>query len=200
MNPLELGKKYDKLAQWWCEYHQGSSYGIPALKRAVGYVSGEAVCMSALDVGCGAGGRFVKYLEGEGFSITGVDVSTEMIILAQQQHPKQQFIVDDICVWETSEKFQLITAWDSIFHLPLEQHAPVITKLCQSLAPKGVLLYSFGDAEGEHTDQWRGDTFYYSSIGIRNNIQLLIDNGLTPLHIECDQFPESHMYIIALKR
>ena len=74
---------------------------------------------------------------------------------------------------------------------------PVVSKLCQFLAKDGILIYTFGNDEGEHTDQWRNDTFYYSSIGIKNNIQLLINSGMTILHLELDQCPENHIYVIA---
>jgi len=52
---------------------------------------------------------------------------------------------------------------------------------------------------GEHTDQWHNDTFYYSSIGINDNIQVLMDNGLSIMHLELDQYPLKHVYVIAKK-
>jgi hypothetical protein len=76
----------------------------------------------------------------------------------------------------------------------------VLKKLCQKLNHNGVLIYSFGDDYGEHSDQWHNDTFYYSSIGLRENCQLLLNMGLSILHLELDQFPEKHAYIIAQKR
>lgn len=196
MKPSTLGTKYDKIAQWWDNQHRVSSYGVSQFKRAIEYATNGG---KALDVGCGAGGRFVNLLEHHGFSVTGLDVSKEMIKLASNNHPRQHFIHQDICCWETEEKFDLIVAWDSIFHLPLAMQQPVITKLCQFLTKGGVLIYTFGNAEGEHTDQWHDDTFYYSSIGINENMKLLLNNGLSILHLELDQYPENHVYTIASK-
>ncbi|HMQ54162.1 MAG TPA: class I SAM-dependent methyltransferase [Anaerolineae bacterium] len=144
-------------------------------------------------------GRFVRILQDKGFSITGIDVSEEMIKLASTNHPEHKFIHQDICTWETEEEFDFIVAWDSIFHLPFGMQKPVISKLCHILAKNGVLIYTFGNAYGEHTAQWHDDTFYYSSIGINENIQILIDNRLTLLHLELDQYPEKHVYTIATK-
>ncbi len=76
---------------------------------------------------------------------------------------------------------------------------PVVAKLCQFLAKGGILIYTFGNAQGEHTDQWHNDAFYYSSIGINENMQLLINNGLSILHLELDQYPEKHVYAIVTK-
>lgn len=194
MNSTETGSKYDQIAQWWHDRHNDSSYGVPQLERAVSYsIAGG----KALDVGCGTGGRFIRLLENSHYSVTGIDVSEKMIELAARNHPAHRFLHEDICIWEPNEKFDLVIAWDSIFHLPLAMQKPVLSKLCESLTSGGVLMYSFGNASGEHTDQWHNEDFYYSSIGINGNAQLLMDNGLTILHLELDQYPEKHMYAIA---
>lgn len=196
MEPSELGKKYDKIAQWWDKQHEQSSYGVSQFERAVGYTSGTG---KALDVGCGSGGRFVRILQNHDFSITGLDVSKEMVKLARIKHPEHEFIHQDICTWETEERFDFIVAWDSIFHLPLVSQKPVIAKMCQLLSKGGVLIYTFGNARGEHIDKWHNDTFYYSSIGINENVKLIINNGLSIQHLELDQYPEKHVYAIAAK-
>lgn len=63
----------------------------------------------------------------------------------------------------------------------------------------GVLVYTFGDALGEHTDEWHGDMFYYSSTGIKGNLRVLSDTGVSCKHLELDQWPEKHVYIIGVK-
>ncbi|NMP32001.1 class I SAM-dependent methyltransferase [Thalassotalea sp. M1531] len=196
MEPSELAKKYDKIAGWWHQRHQHSNYGVKQFEHALSFSS---ACKSALDVGCGAGGRFIRILEKQGCQITGVDASTEMITLAKANHPHQRFVVQDICTWNSTEKFDFIYAWDSMFHLPLSQQKSVITKLCGMLTSGGILMYTFGNDIGAHTDNWLGDIFYYSSIGINENINTLITNGLTPLHLALDQYPEKHVYVIAKK-
>lgn len=196
MEPSVIGVKYDKIAQWWYNQHFNSKYGIPQFKKAIGFAPEGG---KALDVGCGAGGRFIRILQDKGFSITGIDVSEEMIKLANTNHPEHTFIHQDICTWETEQKFDFIVAWDSIFHLPFGMQEPVVSKLCRILSKNGILIYTFGNAYGEHTDQWHNDTFYYSSIGINKNMQILMANKLTILHLELDQYPEKHVYTIATK-
>lgn len=196
MKPTDLGKKYDKIAHWWHEKHQASQYGVEQLERALTFAP---IGKSALDVGCGSGGRIIDKLQECGFSVTGVDVSDVMINLATKNHPNASFHVQDICTWETDKKFDFIVAWDSIFHLPLQMHNLVIDKLCNLLTTKGTIIYSFGNATGEHTDTWHEDEFYYSSIGINDNLAALINNGMTIMHLELDQYPEKHVYVIAKK-
>ncbi len=70
-----LGKKYDNIAKWWHDRHDDSDYGVQQLKKALKFSTHSA---SALDVGCGSGGRFIRILQKRGFEVTGIDVSQEM--------------------------------------------------------------------------------------------------------------------------
>ena len=197
MKPSILGEKYDKLARWWHSQHKNSNYGVEQIKKALQFCANGG---NALDVGCGAGGRMVKAMQEKGLAVTGIDVSPEMIKLAIENHPDENFFVDDICHFQATEKYQFILAWDSIFHLPLEEQKPVIVKLCQLLAKDGILIYTFGDAIGEHDDQMKGDTFHYSSIGIEENLTILAMHDVTCKHLELDQWPEKHVYLIGIKK
>lgn len=196
MQPEITGKKYDKIARWWHEKHNNSQYGLTQFKRAINF---RSQFNTALDVGCGAGGRFIRLLQEKNVAVTGIDVSEEMISLAIQNHPGERFLVQDICTWETDNKFDFIVAWDSIFRVPLAQQKSVVTKLCKLLQQNGVLIYTFGDGEGEHTDKWHNDTFYYSTLGINKNLKILANNGVTCKHLELDQWPYNHVYLIGIK-
>jgi trans-aconitate methyltransferase len=196
MNPHILGQKYDTIARWWHEYHQQSDYGVAAVEKAISYCQHR---ISALDVGCGSGGRIIHRLLNAGFRVRGIDVSEKMIAIARTQHPAVDFHVADICHWHGDETYDLIVAWDSLFHLPLPMQVPVLTKLCQRLRKDGILLYTFGDAVGEHESSWHNDTFYYSSIGIDANLRVLMENGGQCRHLELDQYPMKHVYLIGQK-
>lgn len=89
MEPSTLGTKYDKIARWWYDQHIESSYGVSQFEKAIGYAPKGG---KALDVGCGVGGRFVNILQNHGFSVTGLDVSKEMVKLANNNHPEHKFI------------------------------------------------------------------------------------------------------------
>ena len=192
----DIGQQYDAIAEWWHDYHQDSDYGVAALEWALGFASKGG---RALDVGCGAGGRLLRKLQARGFHVTGLDASAKMIELARRHHAHGRFLKADISEWQSEETFDFILAWDSLFHLPLNHQAPVLTKLCTMLADRGILLYSFGDDTGTHRDNWRGQTFHYSSIGVPQNLEILRANGMRLLHLERDQFPEAHVVAIAQK-
>jgi SAM-dependent methyltransferase len=196
MKPAILGRKYDKIANLWQEQLRDSDYGVGQVRRALQFCSGAG---NALDVGCGAGGRMIRLLREHGLAVTGVDVSAEMIRLARQNHPDDDFRHADICEFECDRSFDFILAWDSIFHLPLDSQQPVVRKLCALLNEGGVIIYTFGDAVGEHDDSWHDDIFHYSSIGIEGNLTLLREQGVTCRHLELDQWPQKHVYLIGVK-
>ena len=196
-NTSSIGEQYDKIAKWWNKCHLGSDYGVAQVERALQFAKPLG---TALDVGCGAGGRLVHLLENANFQVTGIDASAQMISLAKAGHNDAVFIHDDIRQWESAKTFDFILAWDSLFHLPLADQKPVLEKLCRLLSVDGVMIHTLGDDVGEHTDLWKEQTFTYSSIGIAANIDILNLNDLDVRHIELDQYPEKHAFIISQKK
>src|SRR5215208_6864720 len=141
MKPEETGSHYNQIARWWQEQHRDSTYGLAALQRAIQFVENKS---TALDIGCGSSGRFIEVLQKHGFIPTGLDISSEMIALARQSHPAVTFYADDICTWQFPQKYDLIFAWDSTFHLPLVEQEPVLKKMCEGLNAHGVVLFTCG--------------------------------------------------------
>jgi SAM-dependent methyltransferase len=198
MKPEETGSHYDRIALWWQAQHLRSTYGIAQLERAIKFTENKA---TALDIGCGSSGRFIDVLIKNGFTPTGVDISAEMISLARQRHPGVDFYAEDICNWQFLQTYDLISAWDSTFHLPLAEQKPVLKKMCQGLNPKGVLLFTCGGTVGpeEISGGFEGETFDYSTLGVNEFLRLILEFGCTCKHLEYDQYPENHAYIIAQK-
>jgi SAM-dependent methyltransferase len=198
MRPEETGSHYDRIALWWQQQHQNSTYGIRALERTIQFIDDRS---SALDIGCGSSGRFIEVLLKHGFIPAGVDVSPEMISLARQRHPHVTFYAEDICTWQLTQKYDLISAWDSTFHLPLAEQEPVLKKMCEGLNPKGVVLFTCGGgvAPGEISGGFEGETFDYSTLGVNEFLRLVSEFGCTCRHLEYDQYPHDHVYIIAQK-
>ena len=142
MNPDQIGQKYNKIATWWNENHLNSNYGLPQIERAIAFTKNKEC---ALDVGCGSGGRIIRLLNAHHFQVTGVDVSEKMIEIAQRNHPESDFHFASIDKWESSQLFDLIIAWDSIFHIEASRQSGIIKLLTQKLRPHGILIYTLGD-------------------------------------------------------
>jgi SAM-dependent methyltransferase len=198
MKPEETASHYDRVALWWQKQHMHSTYGVTALEKAIQFTENKS---TALDIGCGSSGRFIDVLIKHGFTPTGVDISVEMISLARQRHPNVTFYAEDICTWQFPHKYDLISAWDSTFHLPIGEQEPVLKKMCEGLNAKGVVLFTCGGTIGpeEISGGFQGENFDYSTLGVNEFLRLIIEFGYSCKHVEYDQFPENHVYIIAQK-
>ena len=194
MKPSETAAHYDKIALW-CQQHTSATYGVSQLERAIKFTSKKGF---ALDVGCGSQCRFIDTLIKNGFHAEGLDISPNMIALAQSRHPSTTFYTADICDWEFPKKYDLISAWDSTFHLPIEMQEPVLKKLCEGLASHGVLIFTCGGGmAGEITGSMQNEDFGYSTLGVEKFVRLVHQFGCFCRHLEYDQYPENHVFIIA---
>ncbi|MCQ1060509.1 class I SAM-dependent methyltransferase [Photobacterium sp. DNB23_23_1] len=202
MKPDKIGKAYDQITHLWQSSDFNRNNGIEAHQRALTFAKNKG---KALDIGCGCTGRFIDLLQGEGFEakgITGIDVSEHMLSIVSQRYPDITFVHADICEYQIDDTYDFITAWDSIWHIPLEEQRQVITKIIDSLNCGGVFIFSFGgtEEEGGHTDDFMGPEVYYSTLGTNGFLNLFIELGCIIRHLEFDQYPELHTYLIVEKR
>jgi len=96
--------------------------GINQHERAIGF---GQFFGKVLDVGCGCNSRYYECLSSKGFVYEGLDISKEMIFLSRNQNPNVVFHHEDICEWKSNQKNDFITAWDSIWHIPLKIYLPM---------------------------------------------------------------------------
>ena len=196
MKPTEVAASYDKLVE---RFNAPSMrhYGVAQVKRAIGFARSKGV---ALDVGCGTG-RLTGVLEESGFRPVGIDLSENMLLLAREQHPNAEFIKADICEWPLPAQYDLIVAWDSIWHVPLDKQEAVLRKLCNGLVPGAVIVFTAGgvDEPDERHDSAMGTPMYHSSLGVPRILGLLDECDCICRHLEYDQDMKKHVYIVAQK-
>src|SRR5689334_6269848 len=162
MTPAEVGRSYDAITHRW----QSPAHPLPGLsqhQRAMQFATARG---TALDVGCGCNGRVTDFLRSQGFRIDAVDVSERMVALARARDPDVQVYHADICEWDLPQRYDFITAWDSIWHVPLGDQARVLQKLCAGLNPGGVLIFTLGglDEPGEVHDAHMGVPMYTATL------------------------------------
>lgn len=201
MKPIEVGKAYDQITSLWESESFNRNYGLDQLRKAVSF---SHLRGKALDIGCGCTGRFIDFLTQEGFHPEGMDISKKMLGLARTKHPDINFYHEDICTWSPPHKYDLISAWDSLWHVPLADQKNVLSKIVHALSDGGVLIFSFGGTlePEEHKDNAMGPELYFSSLGIRSYLLELTKLDCTIRHLEYDQGnkgPRSHVYLIAQK-
>lgn len=201
MTPRQTAETYDKIASFWSgeEFHREN--GVAQHRRALQFVKKAAEGMAkrqAIDIGCGSSGRIIDLLLTEGFETEGLDISAEMVRLARERHPEVTFHQADICTWEFSRPYDFISAWDSIWHAPLAEHEGILKKLCEGLKPGGVLIFTSGglDEPTEKSNDLMGQPIYHAVLGIPKLLEIVARHGCICRHLEYDQHPELHVYLV----
>ncbi len=112
-----------------------------------------------LDVGCGSG-RDANYFAKQGYEVTAIDASAELIQWARQHHMSSRitwvhldFSSIEKQAWEN--KFTGIWACASLLHAPFLELPFVIKSLLKTLTDDGVMYLSFKHGEGERVDEER---------------------------------------------
>jgi len=195
MKPLKQADNYDKIASHWASDNFNCDNGVEQHKRALQFVKTREV---AIDIGCGSSGRIIDILLNDGFVVEGLDLSGEMLKIAKQRHPDVKFHHVDICAWEFPKKYDFISAWDSVWHAPLKEQAQILKKLCNALAPNGVLIYTSGavDEPGDGSNEFLGQILYHAAIGVPAILDIVNECHCVCRHLENDDWPNRHLYLV----
>ncbi len=197
MKPEDVARSYDAIAERWARPQFIEANGIEQHRRALRFVPSRGV---ALEVGCGASGRLRRLLEAHGLTVEGLDISPEMLRWAKQAHPAATFYHGDVCSWIPSKPYAFISAWDSIWHVPLEQQRAVMLKLFDALTRGGDDLHRRWLAAGRSAYE-RSDGRAHVSCDPRcsRNTGRGARGELRVRHFEYDQWPEVHVYVVVQK-
>ncbi len=99
---------------------------------------------SVLDCACGRGyGSYI--LSSVASSVTGIDLNPNSLQAARRFFPKEHLTFKEWDVFKLSEmnlKFDLITAFEVIEHLPPQSTHSFLSSLAKALKPTGILLLS----------------------------------------------------------
>lgn len=198
MDTQTVGQHYTQIAEWWDKVTKDSKYGVEYVERAIQRVENKN---KALDVGCGSGGKIMDTVLESGFCLTALDPSEGMVSIAKRTYRDVHFVNTDILSWESEDRFDLIVAWDSIFHAPCAQQKPILEKMCRHLSPAGVLLFtgshSHGDIIGEDMN---GVGFEYGSLHYFEFLRIIENCGCDFVIMERDQSDPAHVVYMCKKR
>ena len=107
------------------------------------------------DIGCGPG-QIARYLHRQGAKTLGVDLSANMVAVAQRLNPEIHFHQGDmLSLPDGDHSWGGIAAFYCILHIPREQIVDALHELKRVLKPGGILLITFHiGTETKHLDDW----------------------------------------------
>jgi len=199
MDVWDVPQAYDRIAD---KFFADRSTQLRERKYLDLTVAGLPVGASVLDLGCGTGRPIAEELVARGYVVTGVDGSAKMLEIARRNLPGMRLIharMEDV---EFAQRFSAAIVWDSLFHVPRDQHAAIYAKLSRWIEPGGRLLLSSGGTEDTgFTSVMHGETFFYSSWSPAKVVQLLEAANFAVELCEVDQ-PGSrgHVAIVTRRR
>ena len=169
---------YDSISEDWAK----SRNELPPKDRSLfefflGKLPGQA---DVLDLGCGTGIPIARLLDSRGFRVTGIDRSKRLLQKAKTNVPRACFHKEEIEDFRASKRYDGVVLWDVLFHLPREEHGPLIEEIHDSLCPEGLFIVSSGGCGEElppFTDSMFGVEFFYDSYPIEEFLSVCSDAG-----------------------
>lgn len=111
MNKAEIKEFFDRLAPSWDERQTRNEKVISLILQKSGV--GEGV--SVLDVASGTGVLFGDYLKC-GASVTGIDISEEMVKIAKEKFPDVTLICDDAETFSFTGQYDVVMIYNAFPH------------------------------------------------------------------------------------
>jgi len=138
MEKKDIIEFFDRCAPTWDENMVRREDVIAAILDAGGIQPGVHV----LDVACGTGVLFPDYLSRGAASVTGIDISPEMVRLARKKFPDVQVICGDGATALFPRKFDAVMVYNAFPHFP--DPGKLLEHLASALNPGGRLTVAHG--------------------------------------------------------
>lgn len=184
-------QSYDQTAN---EYKENTLKLQPEVK-AKAFLTHLAPNSTILDLGCGPG-RDAKFFIDKGHQVIGVDISPQMIHLAQDSVPQAQFIVSDIeSLNLKNESVDAIWASASLLHVSKKAMPVVLENLYCTLKAGGIFYVSMKRGNGEEIksdDRYGGVEKFWNYVSEEELKQILEKQGFQIL--ESDTYQKSTSY------
>ena len=161
INKTDIIDFFDRCAPTWDAEIIRSDEKLNTILDNAGVRSGSHV----LDVACGTGVLMPDYLRRGVASVTGIDISPEMIKIAKQKFTQDniRFVCGDVETADVGSGFDTIVVYNAFPHFPDQER--LIAHLATLLAPDGILTVAHG-ASRETIDAHHHGSASKVSIGL----------------------------------
>jgi ubiquinone/menaquinone biosynthesis C-methylase UbiE len=155
-----------------------------------------------LDVGCGSGEPIARHFVEMGYEVTGIDFVNEMLAMCRSRFPRMVWRSMDMRTLDLPDRFNIVVAWDSFFHLSPDDQRAMFPRFSRHTAAGGVLIFTSGTTEGEALGgDLCGDRLYHGSLNTDEYARLLDRNDYdVVLHRVRDPECGGHTVWVAQRR
>jgi SAM-dependent methyltransferase len=154
---------------------------------------------TVLDIGCGTSEPIGRYLLDAGVQVVGIDSSPSMIALCKARRPDAEWIAADMRHLELGRRFNGLLAWDSFFHLHMDDQRQMFPRFAKHAEPGAPLMFTSGPSHGEAIGSCFGEPLYHGSLAPSEYEALLVANGFTVVSYVPDD-PECGGHTVWLAR
>ena len=141
---------------------------------------------TVLDIGCGMGEPIARYVLEAGFRVFGIDSSPSLIGRCRARFPASEWLVADMRELSLHQRFDGLLAWDSFFHLSMDDQRAMFPKFATHALPGAPLMFTSGAARGEAIGTYCGEPLYHASLAPLEYRELLARNGFSLLMYRAD--------------
>ena len=151
---MDVRSAYDTVAETYSAVIPDTSFEAPLdmamMDHFIAHMRATAD-RTVIDVGCGAG-RMTSYLGEAGLAVSGVDLSPEMVRIAQQLHPGLLFELGELTdLPQADAAADGVLAWYAIIHSPPTALPAIAREFWRALRPGGSALVAFHAGSGHRT-------------------------------------------------
>jgi SAM-dependent methyltransferase len=165
-------------------------------------ISPKRISSSALDIACGTG-VLAAALAKEGYTVIGVDLSSQMLEVAHNSYPELEFLLADMRTFDLQKKFDLVTcSFDSLNYLLTEEDLRLaFGRVAEHLLTGGNFLFDLNTAK-LYEDKQHGtiqrlingvsfeQRLFYDSLTRQSRTVFSFPSGETEEHIQRPYDPD----------
>lgn len=169
-NKEKVYECYDEIVSWFDDARTKTLMESEHLNLIVNSVQAGG---SVLDLGCGTGEPIAQFFINKGFKVTGIDGSNKMIELCKKRFPNETWIISDMRNINLNQKFDVVLAWHSFFHLGQNSQRKMFKIFETHIKPDGILAFTSGEEEREVWSDNGGQQLYHASLSTSEYESLL---------------------------
>lgn len=173
VNKNNVYEAYDKIVDWYDANRSKQLMEKEYLNLIIQSIPANG---SILDLGCGTGEPIAKFFHEQGYHITGIDGSPNMIALCKRRFPTQEFFTKDMRLLKLNKQFDAVIAWHSFFHLSHDDQREMFKIFSSHIKPGGMLVFTSGPEHGECWSNNGGQSLYHASLSSDEYQTLLKQN------------------------